>query len=689
MKDDAWTWGLTPGAVFSAHGSTRRLAARLSKPTDTGSSSTLSRPSEIVEVTGNCYHRLVWSRSAFVEIKSMQQDRDRSEHQLPLAEQPPSGGRAPEAPVTPDTANERISRKADRQEFFLPVSGFVWLFPEEVAVVDHPAFQRLGRIYQLGQAYFVYRGATHKRLEHVIGALHVVQRMAAAVETNSHKLRDSAHWAPPLSDPESRFVRLGTLLHDIGHVAAGHTVEDELQLVSKHDGDKRLDIVFQSELWQDREGNTLEKLVDKAYARYLPNELRSAGVTASQVVRLLIRKQPQGNDKHAKALAVLAQSSAIRLQICHDMIGNTICADLLDYIHRDWYHVGKPRPFDDRLLQYMEIRRGSDQPESDSPMPTDKFVISLGSRPKIRTDAISNILDLLEWRYSLAETVLFHRTKLAAGAMLDRALYELWAEKDEDEIIRFLLPLSDEEMLSRSRERADSIRSNTRSSKEAVERATIASNLLSRLERRDLFCHLSTRFAGDLSGDRVEAIKATYARNARDSKAPPRNRNSVLRTLELDFGLPRGSIAMYCPPETNRKIAEVQIAVGGEIEKFCDYETKYDRPLSGGHLDAQLRRFDRLWRVHFFIDSAVESGLGERLFSLQQAIDKLVLGNIVDSETGERVAMSLAMWLTQADRSPWKGYNVSTAPVSAKSGDFTAPEKYPTGAPSIRAFLYK
>ena len=43
----------------------------------------------------------------------------------------------------------RSNRKADRQEFFLPVTGFVWLLPEEVAVVDHPAFQRLGRIYQL------------------------------------------------------------------------------------------------------------------------------------------------------------------------------------------------------------------------------------------------------------------------------------------------------------------------------------------------------------------------------------------------------------------------------------------------------------------------------------------------------------------------------------------------------------
>jgi hypothetical protein len=146
---------------------------------------------------------------------------------------------------------------------------------------------------------------------------------------------------------------------------------------------------------------------------------------------------------------------------------------------------------------------------------------------------------------------------------------------------------------------------------------------------------------------------------------------------------------MYCPVAMNRKIAEVQIAVGDEIEKFCDYETKHDRPLAGGHLDAQLRRFDRLWRVHFFIDRRVKDGMGERLFLLQQAVDKLALGNLVDDENGAQVAKSLAKWMTQTQGSPWMGYNVSDSPVSAKSDGTSAPADYPTGTPSIRSFLYR
>ncbi len=125
----------------------------------------------------------------------------------------------------------RLSEPAERQEFFIPVSEFVCLFPEEVKIVNHPAFQRLGRIYQLGQTHLVYRGATHKRLEHALGALHIVQRMIEAVRHNSDKavLRAGAAGAP-LSKSEERFTRLGALRHDIGHIAAGHTIEDELGL---------------------------------------------------------------------------------------------------------------------------------------------------------------------------------------------------------------------------------------------------------------------------------------------------------------------------------------------------------------------------------------------------------------------------------------------------------------------------
>lgn len=580
--------------------------------------------------------------------------------------------------------------KADRQEFFLPVSGFVWLLSdEEVAIVDHPAFQRLGRIYQLGQAYFVYRGATHKRLEHVLGAVHVVQRMISAVDRNSKKRDgDRSERAPALNGYEQHFVRLGALLHDIGHLAAGHTVEDELNLIPKHDGDERLDLIFGGKQWIDADERTLGELIDQKYDRHVPEELKQAAISAKEIVRLIIRKEPDpGTDPHRKNAELLRKSSTMRLQVCRDMVGNTICADLLDYIYRDWYHVGKPRTFDDRLLQYMEIRRGSPNCLPGKHDCNDKFVISLGKRPKIRTDAVSNVLELLEWRYQLAEAVLFHRTKLSATAMLDRALYELWGQsRNKGEIVDFLLPLSDEEMLSKCRERAESYQQNDRASQQTRASAKIAADLIRGLERRQLYAHLSTRFYSDLPGDVFARVKKFYGKDPDVPDAPAANRNMLLRMLESDFGLPIGSLAMYCPAGVNQKIAQVKMAVSGEIKTFSEYENEHHEQLAGGHLAAQLRRFDRLWRIHFFIHPQVQKQLGERLYLLQQAIEKLGLGHLVDEEDYEHVGWSIAKSLVQVDGSPWNGRKVHTSVDAARDAG-TSPGSYPLGAPSVRSYI--
>jgi HD superfamily phosphohydrolase len=536
-------------------------------------------------------------------------------------------------------------------------------------VINHPTFQRLGRIYQLGQAYTVYRGATHKRLEHALGTLHIVQRMIDAVDHNGKKNR-TANKTSCVQPSEQRFIRLGALLHDIGHIVAGHTVEDELCLLGKHDADPRLDLIFENEHWKNRAGLTLANIIDSHYAKYLPISLKDK-ITPSRIVRLLIRKEPSpGKDHYQKLSQILGESKEIRSEVCRYMIGNTICADLLDYLHRDWYHIGKARPFDDRILQYMEIRVGN----------PDKFVISLGRRPKIRTDAISAILELLEWRYSLAESVLFHRTKLSAAAMLDRALFELWGKTDED-IEQFLLPLTDEEMLVRCRERAES-------QAKGHDSAEIAKKLLVALERRELFSHLSTRFYDDLHPDIVADIERTYG-SSDNPKQSSMNRNRVLRVLESDFDIPPGSIAMYCPGSVNAKIAMVQIAVGDDIAHFSEYERKHNNQLSGGHLDAQMQRFRRLWRVHFFIDRATKEKLGERLHILQQAIDKLALGNLVDDDSPSHASRSIAALLTQIDGSPWHSYRVGESVSAAYQKVETATGSYPLGANSIRSYLEK
>ena len=121
------------------------------------------------------------------------------------------------------------------QEFFIPVHGFIRFYEEELKIINHPAFQRLGKVNQLGTTNLVYRGATHKRLEHALGTVHVVEQICASIADNHGQLNakgsdptNPCSLAKPLSEPERRFVRLAALLHDIAHLPSGHTLEDEL-----------------------------------------------------------------------------------------------------------------------------------------------------------------------------------------------------------------------------------------------------------------------------------------------------------------------------------------------------------------------------------------------------------------------------------------------------------------------------
>jgi HD superfamily phosphohydrolase len=158
--------------------------------------------------------------------------------------------------TTPAPANERVSTPisnateiansetsdSSQQELFLPIHGHVELFSDELAIIDHPAFQRLRRVRQLGLAHMVFPGATHTRFEHCIGAVHVAQLIIDHVNKNArNSKKDGTHWTlETLSDPTARFIRLAALLHDVGHLPFGHTLEDELNHLRSHDGPDRL-----------------------------------------------------------------------------------------------------------------------------------------------------------------------------------------------------------------------------------------------------------------------------------------------------------------------------------------------------------------------------------------------------------------------------------------------------------------
>src|SRR4051812_37455810 len=80
-----------------------------------------------------------------------------------------------QSPLFPAATNGQVDSQADPnsllEETLLPVQGMVRLSEREMEIVDHPAFQRLFEIFQLGQTQLVYRGATHTRGQHAVGCV--------------------------------------------------------------------------------------------------------------------------------------------------------------------------------------------------------------------------------------------------------------------------------------------------------------------------------------------------------------------------------------------------------------------------------------------------------------------------------------------------------------------------------------
>ncbi len=100
-----------------------------------------------------------------------------------------------------------------------PVFGFIKI-PRGLlyGIVEHPLFQRLNRINQLGLASVVYPGARHTRFQHSIGAFHLMTEAVRSLQEKGNFIFDS----------EAEAVEAAILMHDIGHGPFSHVLEDTL-----------------------------------------------------------------------------------------------------------------------------------------------------------------------------------------------------------------------------------------------------------------------------------------------------------------------------------------------------------------------------------------------------------------------------------------------------------------------------
>ncbi|MDY7396355.1 HD domain-containing protein [Aureibaculum sp. 2210JD6-5] len=147
-----------------------------------------------------------------------------------------------------------------------PIYGFINI-PSELIfdIIEHPYFQRLRRISQMGLSSFVYPGAHHTRFEHAIGAMHLMQKTITVLKSKSIEI----------SKEEEEALLIAILLHDIGHGPFSHTLEHSLVTNIKHED---ISIIFMEELNKEFNGKlslAIEIFKGKTHRKFL-NQLISS-----------------------------------------------------------------------------------------------------------------------------------------------------------------------------------------------------------------------------------------------------------------------------------------------------------------------------------------------------------------------------------------------------------------------------
>jgi len=136
-----------------------------------------------------------------------------------------------------------------------PVWGFIELDSDlHVQLIEHPYFQRLRRIKQLGLSSLVYPGANHTRFEHAIGSMHLVRSAIDVLRNKGNKI----------TPEEEEGVMAALLLHDIGHGPFSHALEQTIVQGVSHE---ELSLIYMDELNREMEGR-LTLAIDIFLNRY-------------------------------------------------------------------------------------------------------------------------------------------------------------------------------------------------------------------------------------------------------------------------------------------------------------------------------------------------------------------------------------------------------------------------------------
>ncbi len=203
-----------------------------------------------------------------------------------------------------------------------PIYGFIAIRSDLILqLINHPYFQRLRRISQMGLSSLVYPGAHHTRFEHAIGAMHIMQN---AITVLSEK-------GLQISEKEKEAMLAAILLHDVGHGPFSHATEKAL-LPGVHHEEISIRVI-----------------------ELLNEQFKGALDLALQIFR---------NEYHRKFM--------------HQLVSGQIDVDRLDYLKRDSFYTGvtEGNINTDRIVAMMNVENEELVFESKGVHSLEKFLLA-------------------------------------------------------------------------------------------------------------------------------------------------------------------------------------------------------------------------------------------------------------------------------------------------------------------------
>lgn len=202
-----------------------------------------------------------------------------------------------------------------------PVLGFINIQSEIIFdLIEHPIFQRLRRIKQLGLSFMVFPGANHSRFEHALGASHLMRQAISVLRLKGHKITDA----------EADAVTIAILLHDIGHAPYSHVLENTLVEISHEE------------------------------------------------ISLMLMNQLNEHFKGKLDLAIQIFTNQYKKHFLHQLVSSQLDMDRLDYLNRDSFFTGVAEGTIgvERIIKMLNIWKDQLVVEEKGIYSIEKFLIS-------------------------------------------------------------------------------------------------------------------------------------------------------------------------------------------------------------------------------------------------------------------------------------------------------------------------